>query len=690
VVEDLAHLQCGAVDLMGGEVLLSPLLDPVGAALKRAGLGWGILTNGWLLDEDRARELLALGCRGVGVSLDGADPATHDAARGRAGAFQRAMAALEVVAALPLGPRNRAVLTSVSRRNLAALPAMGQLLSRRFGGFRWQINLCSAEAPRLSDDVRLDAREVSQVVDFVAGARRRGTYDLEVSLAHDVGYQLDDAQIHDFTWRGCPAGVHNLGVQSDGQVKGCLALSSDFAVGNVRRTRLRQLWQRPERWGAHRDFEAALLGPNCRGCVFGAECRGGCTAYSVAHTGQAHNHPHCRWRMSSDEQRQALRRPAVRLAGAPAPPAELGPPVGEPEAEATPALDSPEPTPGKPWPLPLQSACIELTLRCNLSCLHCGSASGKGRRQLLDLAAFVPLFRDLYLLGCRRVVLLGGEPLLHPDWSSVVMMAAGFDQQVALITNGMLVDDEVARQMAGLPLTHVGVSIDGATEATHDHIRGVPGALTRAWAAVQRLQQAGVPVTVITTLNQLNLHELELMRDRLAGRGLVWQIQAANGTGDRFRRDWLLDPAGILRAARFIQQTREQLTPEELAVTGGHNIGHHGCSVHDHAAAGTWQGCPGGVTAAGICADGSVKGCLSMEAREIVGNIHHTPLQELWESPDAFAHRRWFRPGALEGGCASCPHGSTCRAGCPEMARAATGRDRDNPLCVRQAEEARP
>ncbi len=659
VVDDLAALGCGAVDLMGGEVLLSRLLDPVGEALRRAGLGWGILSNGWLLDHARAQALLELGCRGVGISLDGAGAATHDLMRGRAGAFERAMAALGVVASLPLRPRNRAVLTSVNQRNVAELPAMGRLLSRRFPGFRWSLNLCSAEAPRLQDQVRLGPEGRQRVLDFVARARARGTYDLQISLGHDVGYQVGAGELHDHTWEGCPAGIHNLGIQSDGQVKGCLALAGSHAVGNVKDTSLRELWQDPEPWRAQREFSTDQLGPNCRSCVFGARCRGGCMAYSTAHTGVAHNHPHCLWRTATADQRRAVQVPAIQDS----------------------ATD-------ERWDLPLTSTCIELTLRCNLGCIHCGSAAGKGRRELLDLAAFVPLFRDLYLLGGERIVLLGGEPLLHPDWDSVTLMAAGFDLEVALITNGTLVTPAMARKMAGLPLTHVGVSIDGAEDRTHDRIRGVPGARRKAWDAVRRLQDVGMPVTVITTLNQLNIGELEPMRDQLLDRGLVWQIQAANGTGGRFRSRWMLEPGGILQAARFIQQTRQVLTTGELALAGGHNIGHHGCSVSDHGTTGAWQGCPGGVTAAGICADGSVKGCLSMDAQEVVGNIHRTTLKEIWERPEPFAHRRWSSPGDLTGGCARCPHGSTCRAGCPQMARAATGHGRDNPFCIRQAEQA--
>ncbi|MBU2552794.1 MAG: radical SAM protein, partial [Proteobacteria bacterium] len=463
VVRDLRLLGCRAVDLMGGEALLSPLLLPVGEALQRAGLPWGLLTNGWLLDAGRARALTRAGCRGIGVSLDGACAQTHDALRGRSGAFERALAALEVLATLDFKPRNRTVLTSVSRRNLQQLPAMGELLAARCGDLRWQLNLCSAVAPRLPEDLRLDRAGIERVAAFVHDARRRGTYGgLLVSAAHDLGYYLaPEFDLHDHSWEGCPAGRSHVGIQSDGQVKGCLALDASFAVGDVRALGLRAIWE-GELLGRHRRFSVEQLGERCRACVWGDRCRGGCTAYSTAHAGQPHDHPHCLWRERSPEARAAAVCSPLPVRGGP------GPYLLDAPAPAA-ALHDEERArsgaPGERYELPLRSACIELTLRCNLSCLHCGSAAGAARRAELDLACFVELFRDLHLLGCERVVLLGGEPLLHPDWQAIARMARGFDLDVALITNGLQVTAATARLLTEIGVTHLGVSIDGASDA---------------------------------------------------------------------------------------------------------------------------------------------------------------------------------------------------------------------------------
>jgi radical SAM protein with 4Fe4S-binding SPASM domain len=459
--------------------------------------------------------------------------------------------------------------------------------------------------------------------------------------------------LNDYVFKGCPAGVTNLGVQSDGKVKGCLSLDERFVVGDVRERPLREIWRDEACMAPYRAFSVADLGSNCADCVWGSRCKGGCLAYSTTTTGIAHNHPHCLWRRASRE-RQAG---AVRGA----------------------SFSS--------WPL--HSLCMELTLRCNLRCLHCGSAAGDARTNELALPEIIPILEDLRALGAKRLVLLGGEPLLHPDWEEIVTMAKAFGLRVSLISNGLAVTQTVALALAGLGVDVVGISIDGASDEIHDGLRGAVGARMRAWAAVEHVRGAGIPVTIITTVTRANLAELPLLRHQIASQGgLVWQIQAANGTGERFPRDLLPSPADLLSVARFVEETRRLFPTERLAVATGHNIGHHACGVSDYAAAGAWRGCSGGITSLGIASDGSVKPCLSMGDREIVGNLRSVRLRDLWQNPALFARNRHFAPGRLVGGCAQCPHGSECRAGCPEMARTATGDVWDNPFCLRQAEKA--
>ena len=59
----------------------------------------------------------------------------------------------------------------------------------------------------------------------------------------------------------------------------------------------------------------------------------------------------------------------------------------------------------------------ELTLRCNMRCLHCGSRAGRARADELSVEECFRVGDDLAALGCRQVTFIGGEVFLYPGWN---------------------------------------------------------------------------------------------------------------------------------------------------------------------------------------------------------------------------------------------------------------------------------
>lgn len=339
----------------------------------------------------------------------------------------------------------------------------------------------------------------------------------------------------------------------------------------------------------------------------------------------------------------------------------------------------------RPVPRPLL-ALLELTLRCDLRCVHCGSTAGGPRRDELTVTELERVVDELAGLGCRELVLLGGEPLLHPAWERLCLRARERGLAPLLITNGMRLDDDVARRCAAAGVDRVGVSIDGPTPAVHDAIRGVAGSHDRAWAAVERLRERGLTCSVITTVSRLNLAGLPALRDRIAGRGLGWQLQTASPNGARFAREHVLSPGEFYELARFIADCRADYPLETLPVAGAHDLGYHSARLRNYAIEPEWTGCLGGLTTVGLQSDGLVKPCLSLPERFGEGSVRDRGVASIWNDPRAFARNRQFRPELLAGGCRDCAHGATCRAGCPDVAWNATGSEFDNPYCLHRIE----
>ena len=65
------------------------------------------------------------------------------------------------------------------------------------------------------------------------------------------------------------------------------------------------------------------------------------------------------------------------------------------------------------------SAVWEITLKCNMKCMHCGSSAGKARVNELTTKEALDVCEELYQLGTRLITLLGGEPFLRRDWYEI-------------------------------------------------------------------------------------------------------------------------------------------------------------------------------------------------------------------------------------------------------------------------------
>jgi MoaA/NifB/PqqE/SkfB family radical SAM enzyme len=100
------------ISLAGGEPLLRKDLVDVIASVGRWHFPF-ITTNGSLVDEPLARDLFSAGLWGASVSIDYADPARHDHARGVKGSFDRAVQALELFSAARRYPWQRVNLMMV-------------------------------------------------------------------------------------------------------------------------------------------------------------------------------------------------------------------------------------------------------------------------------------------------------------------------------------------------------------------------------------------------------------------------------------------------------------------------------------------------------------------------------------------------------------------------------------------------
>jgi MoaA/NifB/PqqE/SkfB family radical SAM enzyme len=143
----------------------------------------------------------------------------------------------------------------------------------------------------------------------------------------------------------------------------------------------------------------------------------------------------------------------------------------------------------------LRKVYVEITSTCNLACATCI------RRAWDEPLGHMPLTRFRRLIeGLSEVresisttpVTLSlsgfGEPLMHPEFLTLVQLARERGLSVELITNGTLLDAKLAASLAELGLAQVAVSLDAGDEEVYGRIRG--GAWGSIVDAVKALAEA--------------------------------------------------------------------------------------------------------------------------------------------------------------------------------------------------------
>ncbi len=333
----------------------------------------------------------------------------------------------------------------------------------------------------------------------------------------------------------------------------------------------------------------------------------------------------------------------------------------------------------------LTSALLELTLQCNMQCIHCGSSAGLRREHELSTNEWRNVCVQLSALGCKHVIFTGGEPLLRDDWCDIARCAREYGMKFSLLSNGLAINEDTVHRLQALEPHAVAISIDGATPETHNAIRNVPGSFQRCMSALRLLQAAGVPTSVVTTVHKLNVKELPQLRERLVDTGTAWQIQIGNPMG-RFPRDLTLSKEEFYAVALFIASTKKQYSYKEMPITGAHCIGYHS-HVLPNVSLSPWDGCHAGINVLSIQSNGDIKGCLSLPDEFIEGNIRNSHLEDLWDTPESFRYNRSFTVNDLHNGCRDCTHGKNCKGGCLSTSLALTETSHANPYCLHRIEE---
>lgn len=338
-----------------------------------------------------------------------------------------------------------------------------------------------------------------------------------------------------------------------------------------------------------------------------------------------------------------------------------------------------------------RSCVLELTLACNMRCLHCGSHAGRPRDDELSTEEWLDVADQLAALGCERVTIGGGEPTLRRDWTAVAGRLVERGVMVNVITNGHTWGPEQTRRARELALWNVAFSLDGL-EPAHDFVRQRHGSCAEVLAGLELCAAEGVNTSVVTHVNRRNLDDLPALRRLLAERSVsAWQLQIGTPAGELSQHpELLIAPGDLLTIVPALAELRALQGRPKLFVSD--NIGYYGRferQLRDpNDIFGFWLGCRAGMQVIGVESNGNVKGCLSLPSarheqadRFVAGNVRYSSLEAIWRRRGVFADTRCFSVEDLGGFCRRCPYGDICRGGCLWVSHSCSNGARENPYC---------
>lgn len=123
--------------------------------------------------------------------------------------------------------------------------------------------------------------------------------------------------------------------------------------------------------------------------------------------------------------------------------------------------------------IPPEHVYFPLTSRCTLKCEMCDVVKFPSRTEdELSTPKVKEIILQIKELGTKHIIFSGGEPFLRKDLLEILEFAASCGiENTALVTNGILLDEQTIERLIKIKLTHITVSLDGL-EKTNDSIRG--------------------------------------------------------------------------------------------------------------------------------------------------------------------------------------------------------------------------
>jgi len=323
-----------------------------------------------------------------------------------------------------------------------------------------------------------------------------------------------------------------------------------------------------------------------------------------------------------------------------------------------------------------------LTTNCNLNCMHCRYSGSEADSNQLTTEESLKLCKELAELNVNDLSFTGGEPLTRSDWEIIAKELIDAGIKLNIISNGLLINEDIVSKLKDLNVNSVALSLDGASADTHDHIRGVNGSFSQVLRAIDLLKDANIVTSIVTTVSKLNFEELPKIKEILQDKNIIWQVLPAFMESKSKEQNFVLSDEEYYSLGLYIMHASK-----DMHVLAAHNMGYHSDQLTNLPVYPVWDCCQAGISLIGILSNGDITGCCSLPNNITEGNVREHSLKEIWNDPNSFEYNRKFTKENLGENCRDCQYGESCKGGCCVISNFSTGKFHNDPYCFHRLEK---
>jgi radical SAM protein with 4Fe4S-binding SPASM domain len=300
---------------------------------------------------------------------------------------------------------------------------------------------------------------------------------------------------------------------------------------------------------------------------------------------------------------------------------------------------------------------IEFNRNCNFNCIYCYIQNDANGRKELTREEAMDVIAQAGDLGARKMIVLGGEPMLYPHIMEMVRFMKERGMEIEIFTNGTNITADTASALSDLGVTVV-LKMNSTDEKLQDILSGKKGAYKHIQQAFNNLKDAGYPFTspmgISTIICRQNVNELVQMWQWLRDQKIDPYFEIITPQGKARENGMLEIDSGMAKElfeqiSRIDREKYGNTWEPQPPLVGGQCLRHQfSCAVNAY---------------------GDVLPCIGVTVP--VGNIRENRLASIIKDSEVIEDLRNYKK-SIKGPCGTCEKKDECY-GCRGAAYQMTG-----------------